>query len=370
MKNSYWSRRFQHGDRVQFLDDSGEVLQLGKVFACGDGFLHFYLENDSELIERLKFTNAVTVRSLENHATVTGQLSVLDHRPSLHDSTNNEERNQESRTSRLVRFRKQCSSFEPEQSPATSLLEIVKPWGEILHLRSLPATIIPILLGCVYALWMNWESSVIAGILGLMGGVLLHSASNLHNDLSDYHWALMNGQAVENYPVNRLDLNPGRVWFVAMALYGLAILPGIPLLYWRGADFLFVGCLGFLIASFYTLHRHFSAQYPVLRDFMMFVLMGPLMAVASSIAVSGHWDLKLAAVAIPVGLFVALILHEDEIHNIPIDRRAGATTLAILLGFRGSKLYYLALTVGGYFAIGLMVILGFAPKLTRHIIPD
>jgi 1,4-dihydroxy-2-naphthoate octaprenyltransferase len=88
------------------------------------------------------------------------------------------------------------------------------------------------------------------------------------------------------------------------------------------------------------------------------------MAVAASIAATGHWDWELCLASLPVGLFIALYLHEKEMYRLPIDRRAGATTLALLLGFEGSKIYYVSLVLMGYAGIAGMVILNLIPNWT------
>jgi 1,4-dihydroxy-2-naphthoate octaprenyltransferase len=126
---------------------------------------------------------------------------------------------------------------------------------------------------------------------------------------------------------------------------------------------LVVGILGFIGASTYSL-ENYGTKYSGLGDFSVFVLMGPLMALGAGIAASGAWSWTLVMVSVPVGFFVALILHGNNIHDIPIDRRAGATTLAIVLGFQASKTYYLLLLFGGYAAVGGLVVFDMAPVST------
>lgn len=354
-----WARRFAEGHTVQFLDGPDSVVQLGEVFTLGDDYMHFLVSPEDPLFDRLKFDNRIQVRSLKTHRTVEGTLSLLDHRPGFFErsvrdvSGKNPEK-------RLVKFQ----PADVDEPGEEAVFDRLSPWPEVLHFRSLPATIVPILLGLFYAALVGWPISAWASVLALTGGILVHLASNLHNELSEFHDALLRNQPVEGNPINEHSLNPGLVWSVAIMLYGVATLAGLPLLWLRGGEFLAVGAVAFMIASFYSLHQHTSTNYAVARDLLMFVLMGPLMAVASAIAVSGHWNLQLVVVALPIGFFVALILHEHEIYSIPIDRRAGATTLAIVLGFKGSKLYYGLLIAAGYLVIGFLTVLDYIPVWT------
>lgn len=342
-----WYTRFSHQDPVQFRDESGGVVELGEVYTAGTEFLQFYVKQDSALLDRLTLSDRVTVRSLRYNHEVTGRLSVVDHQPKLGTGSASE--------GRLLRF-------EPTESPSpTPIRGSLKAWRGVLHLGSLPATIIPILLGILYALWMQWGVQWSLAMMGLAGGALLHLASNLHNEFSDYHFGIRRGDSLNENLINTTNLNPGVVWSVALLMYSLAIVPGIPLLWIRGPSLAVVGLLSFLASSYYSLDYFQGRLTPVIRNVTMTVLMGPLLAVASSLAASGRWDLPLVAVAVPVGLFVNLLLHEEDLNNLPLDRRAGATTLALVLGFEGSKLYYLSLTFAGYLVIGFMVATNLAP---------
>jgi 1,4-dihydroxy-2-naphthoate octaprenyltransferase len=358
-KNLDWTERFPRNERVRFLDDQDDLLQRGRVFSQGNGYVHFLVEPDSAIIERLKFSNDITIKSCSTLKSIPGKLSLMDYENNTYDLSANS--NTDERSKRLLRFEPspEYQTLDKGTTHDTNLLS----WSELFHFQSLSATIVPILLGIVYAIWMDWTVSPIAALLAMLGGVLLHIASNIHNEIADYHQALINGLTIENNPVNQLPASPFSIWFTALVLYGLACLAGLPLVYWRGGTFLALGFLAFLIASYYSLFRE-TGNTAILRDFLMFVLMGPLMATAASLAASGTYDWKLFLVSLPVGLFVALYLHEQKIYNIPIDKRAGATTLAVVLGFNGSKLYYLILILMGYFGIGVLSFLDLIPKWT------
>lgn len=358
-----WTERFPAGERVDLRDGSGELIERVRVFSRGNNFLHFLVSSDSSLVDHLKYSDEVKVASTSTLKKKSGSLSVIDHESTLHDNTSD---NSKEFSKRLLKF--EPKKLEPKSSNYTIEYEKLSSkfydWVELLHLNSLPATAIPIALGIVYAIWMNWSIAPSAAILAFLGGTFLHCASNIHNELSDYHHALINNDPIERSPINQNKLSPFTVWSVALFLYATACMMGLPLIFWRGGSFLAIGTIAFLIASYYSLFRHETTNSAVLRDLSMFILMGPIMSVAASIAVSGRFDWKLVAVSIPVGIFVAVYLHEREIYNIPIDRRAGATTLAMVMGFQWSKVYYQLLVFCGYAGITVLSFVGFIPKWT------
>ncbi|MFB6347445.1 MAG: prenyltransferase [bacterium] len=356
-------RRFCQGERVIIRNSSGKVLKRTTVFARDPNFLHILVPSDDSLVNSLKYSKTVTIHSTRTLLDVEGQLSLIDHELNsyvdIDDDTGSDQY-------RLLQFRP-GSSFDltnKSPTPSHSLIDSISEWSELLHLNSLSATIIPIALGVVYAGWMNWPVSSLAAILALFGGVCLHVASNIHNELSDYHEAISRNGSAEQNLVNQKSIDPVYLWSTSISLYALSCLAGLPLLYWRGSELLTIGTIAFLIASYYCLFQHQSKNRVVIRDLSMFILTGPLMSVAASVAASGHYDWTLVAVSLPVGVFVALYLHEQEIYNIPFDRRAGATTLAMVLGFQWSKIYHLFLLFSGYAFITIMSLLGVIPQWT------
>ncbi|GBD13493.1 1,4-dihydroxy-2-naphthoate octaprenyltransferase [bacterium HR24] len=64
------------------------------------------------------------------------------------------------------------------------------------------------------------------------------------------------------------------------------------------------------------------------------------------------------ALAVPAALLTIAILHGNNFRDIVEDRQAGYSTVAGLLGPRGSSLYYLLLVGGAYAAVLAFVAVG------------
>ena len=81
---------------------------------------------------------------------------------------------------------------------------------------------------------------------------------------------------------------------------------------------------------------------------MVFLLMGPLMALPAYYIQGGSLDWRPFLASLPIACLVTSIMHANDIRDIAHDREAGITTLAMLLGRRKALYLYAALCVGAY----------------------
>ncbi len=89
-------------------------------------------------------------------------------------------------------------------------------------------------------------------------------------------------------------------------------------------------------------------KYRRLGDIIIFLCFGPLLVLGSYFIQTLSLSLHPLLFSIPVGLLTENILHVNNTRDIETDRRAKVFTLAQLLGFRGSYLFYFALIVISY----------------------
>ena len=68
-----------------------------------------------------------------------------------------------------------------------------------------------------------------------------------------------------------------------------------------------------------------------------------------------------------MALLIDAILHANNLRDIEEDRRAGIKTMAILLGTRGSRTFYLLLILGAYVWTGGMVVFGALPAIVLSV---
>jgi 1,4-dihydroxy-2-naphthoate octaprenyltransferase len=194
--------------------------------------------------------------------------------------------------------------------------------------------------------------------------LLLHAGTNVTNEIYD----VRKGIDTITSPRASHALLKGRITereaFVLAAVFFLAATGiGVWLIVERGWLVALFGILGLIGGAGYTappLQYKFHAWGLPL----VFLLMGPLMVIGGYYVVTGEFDWRTIAVAVPVGLLVTAILHGNEWRDIGEDARAGIRTFSIWAGRRVAHFGYLALVVGAYLALSMAVLTKALPPLS------
>ncbi|HET7182384.1 MAG TPA: prenyltransferase, partial [Candidatus Limnocylindrales bacterium] len=234
---------------------------------------------------------------------------------------------------------------------------------EILRPFAYTASVIPVLAGAALAV-VDGAFSPLPFIAALIGGVLLHSGTNIVNEVYD----VRKGVDTIVSPRGSHAIVKGRMTersaFVTAGLaFLLAVVIGLYLIALRGPAIIVLGLLGLIGGWGYTAPP-FQYKYRALGVPLVFLLMGPLMVVGSYFAITGAWSLPALVLSIPVGCLVAAILHGNEWRDIGEDSRAGITTLSSRVGKEWAHYGYVALVLGAYITLGLAVAFRLLPPAT------
>ncbi len=231
---------------------------------------------------------------------------------------------------------------------------------EILRPFAYTASAIPVAAGGALA-FVDGRFDPLLFLLALAGGMLLHSGTNIVNEIYDVR------QGIDTITSPRAShaIVKGRVtergaYALAMAAFALATLLGIALISARGLPIAVLGVLGLAAGYFYTAPP-FQYKYRALGVPLVFVLMGPIMTVGGYFAASGSWSVNALVLSIPVGCLVAAILHGNEWRDISEDTRAGIVTLSSRIGKEFAHYAYLGLILGAYMTLSIAVALHLIP---------
>jgi 1,4-dihydroxy-2-naphthoate octaprenyltransferase len=234
---------------------------------------------------------------------------------------------------------------------------------EILRPFAYTASAIPVLAGGALAV-VDSRFSLLPFLAALAGGMLLHSGTNVINEVYDVR------RGVDTITSPRMShaVLKGRVsergaYAFALGLFAAAVVIGTYLVWLRGPAIVGLGLVGVVAGYTYTAPP-FQYKYRAMGVPIVFLLMGPTMVVGSYFAVTGAWDLRALVLSLPVGLLVAAILHGNEWRDIGEDTRAGIVTLSTRLGRDWAHYGYLALVLGAYVTLGLAVALRWLPSTT------
>ncbi|MGH2512614.1 MAG: prenyltransferase, partial [Candidatus Limnocylindrales bacterium] len=234
---------------------------------------------------------------------------------------------------------------------------------EILRPFAYTASIIPVLAGGAIAA-VDRNFSLVPFLAALLGGVLLHSGTNIINEIYDVRKGIdtiISPRA--SHALLKARLTERQAFAAAIVAFALAVLVGVYLVGLRGPAIIALGLAGLLGGYFYTAPP-FEYKYRALGVPIVFLLMGPLMVVGTYFAVTGTWSATALAASVPVGLLVAAILDGNEWRDINEDSRAGISTLSARIGRERAHYFYVALVLGAYITLGLIVAAGWLPPQT------
>ncbi|HEY7826751.1 MAG TPA: LLM class flavin-dependent oxidoreductase [Candidatus Limnocylindrales bacterium] len=234
---------------------------------------------------------------------------------------------------------------------------------EILRPFAYTASVIPVLTGGAIAV-VDQNFSWLPFLAAMLGGVLLHSGTNIINEIYDVRKGIdtiVSPRA--SHALLKARLTERQAFVAAFVAFALAVLVGVYLVALRGPAIIGLGALGLLGGYFYTAPP-FEYKYRALGVPLVFLLMGPLMVVGTYFAITGTWSSTALAASVPVGLLVAAILDGNEWRDISEDSRAGISTLSARIGRERAHYFYVALVLGAYMALGLSVAIGWLPPQT------
>ncbi|WP_276272013.1 1,4-dihydroxy-2-naphthoate polyprenyltransferase [Haloarcula litorea] len=248
-------------------------------------------------------------------------------------------------------------------STATADVSKRKAWVMAARPQTLPAGAAPVVVGAGLAVHADVFAPVTA-LAALVGALLIQVGTNFAND---YYDAVKGADTDEREGFTRVTagglIEPESVKRAMIATYGLAVVVGIYLVAVGGLPIVVVGLSGIAAGVLYT-GGPFPYGYRGLGDLFVFVYFGLVavtgtyyvQAVASDPAV-GTFPTALPAGSLPLSAVVAslpaaglstAILVVNNIRDRETDRAAGKKTLAVYLGYRWSRVEFLALTGMAY----------------------
>ncbi|MFB6097286.1 MAG: 1,4-dihydroxy-2-naphthoate polyprenyltransferase [Haloferacaceae archaeon] len=232
-----------------------------------------------------------------------------------------------------------------------------KAWLMAARPQTLPAAVSPILVGVGLALH-DGVFAPLPAFAALLGALLLQIGTNFAND---YYDAVKGADTEDREGFTRVTagglIEPPEVKRAMYLTFLAAILVGVYLVVLGGVPILVVGLASVAAGVLYT-GGPYPYGYHGLGDLFVFVFFG-LIAVTGTYYVqavaavaAGTFPLWLpdgtvtataVAASLPVAGIVTDILVVNNVRDLETDREAGKRTLAVLMGYRWSRVEYVAL---------------------------
>lgn len=249
--------------------------------------------------------------------------------------------------------------------PDRSLFSI---WIQAVRAFSFTASSIPVLLGAALAALYPGKVMWILLPVVYIAGLLYHAATNLVNDYFDYKKDVDKDYTFGSSGVIVAGLlAPKKILYGGLLFFAVACGLGVILIAVRGMPILIIGLIGLVGGYFYT-GQPFGYKYVGLGDFLVFILMGPLMVIGSYYSLTGHYHTPVLLISLPVGFLVAAILQANNTRDIKHDTEAGIKTLENVLGHKGAKAAYYFSVSAAYLSVVIMVITKILPLWSLAVV--
>jgi 1,4-dihydroxy-2-naphthoate octaprenyltransferase len=253
-----------------------------------------------------------------------------------------------------------------------------RAWLIAARPQTLPAGASPVAVGAGVAL-QEGVFAPLPALAALVGALLIQVGTNLANDYYDAEKGVDSEDSAGYTRVTQAGLiEPERVKAAMWGTFAAAIGVGFYLAYVGGFPIVLVGLLGIASGVAYA-----GGPYPLgshgLGDLFVFVWFGVVAVVgtyyAQAVAVAGVGPLPLApppgtlppialVASLPAAALSTNILVVNNVRDLEDDRAAGKYTLAVLVGYRWSRVEFLAMLGFAFLApVALWLWFGVGPAV-------
>ncbi|WP_370616363.1 1,4-dihydroxy-2-naphthoate polyprenyltransferase [Mumia sp. Pv 4-285] len=209
--------------------------------------------------------------------------------------------------------------------------------------RTLPAAVAPVVAGtgaAVFADGAVWWKAVVCLFLSLA----LQIGVNYANDYSDGVKGTDDDRVGPMRLVGSGAASAGAVKRAAFVCFGVGAALGLVLAATSGWWLMVVGVAAIAAAWFYT-GGSTPYGYRALGEVSVFVFFGLVAVLGTTYVQVGAFTWPSLAAAIGVGSLACAILVANNLRDIPTDTVSGKRTLAVVLGDRRSRIFFVALMV-------------------------
>lgn len=232
----------------------------------------------------------------------------------------------------------------------------MNPWIAGARPRTLPAAVVPVLVGTAAAAGMNGDIDALKGLViwrfiaALVVALALQVGVNFANDYSDG----VRGTDDDRVGPMRLTgsgtKTPGAVKRAAFLAFGLAAVCGLALAIATSWWLIVVGIAAIAAAWFYTGGPR-PYGYAGLGELFVFVFFGVVATTGSAFVQIERITPLTLLVSVPVGLLATALLVVNNLRDIPGDTVAGKRTMAVRLGDGRTRILYVVLMVAPFITV-------------------
>lgn len=251
------------------------------------------------------------------------------------------------------------------QTKATSQISFMKKWWISMRPFSFPASTMSVVFGTAIGVFYSGsEFKPLYFIFAFVGMAILHAGANILSDVFDFRKGLDKEPTPVSGGVIRGLISQKEALIGATVLLSVGTIIGLILVFLTGISLLYIGIVGLLIGFFYTSGNNINLKYHALGDLAVFLDFGILGSLGAFYVQTGYLSWIPVIWAIPVSLLVIGILHANNWRDIGSDHDGQVSTVANVLGDKGSQSYY-----AGLLFLPFILITGFI-LIPRYILTE
>ncbi len=233
--------------------------------------------------------------------------------------------------------------------------------------KFLTASVLPVIVGTAWGATLAGQFDALAAVLALLATALVHAASNVINDVGDDVTGTDRTNIERIYPytggsrfIQNQIMTAAEMHRWGWTLIAIASVLGLVLALLKGPTVIALGLAGIAIAWAYSAPS-LQLSGKGVGEFFLMIAFGLLPAGGAAWLQSGVFDVVTVLMALPLGIWVMLILWINEVPDRRADAASGKRTLVVRLGLDGARHGYRLLHVLAYAAIVTLVVRGTLP---------
>ena len=220
-------------------------------------------------------------------------------------------------------------------------------WLAAARPQTLTAAVAPVLAGTGAAIG---DGAFAAGpfVAALFGALCLQVGANFANDVFDFERGADAGDRLGPPRATQSGLlTPAAMKLGMWLAFLLALLAGVYLVVMAGWIVVVIGLASIAAGLIYT-GGPWPIGYHALGDAFTFTFFGMVAVVGTYFVQAEAAPGAVWLAAVPLGCTVTAILVANNLRDLATDRAAGKTTLAVVLGDRGTRAWYALLLAAAY----------------------
>lgn len=234
-------------------------------------------------------------------------------------------------------------------------------WYLGARIRTLPVAVVPVAVGSAAAVGAGVAIPLWRALAALVVSLAIQVGTNYANDYSD---GIRGTDSAGRVGPTRLVASglaaTASVKRAAFLAFGLAGLVGLALAAAAGWQLLLVGAASIAAAWFYTGGPR-PYGYAGFGELFVFAFFGVVATVGTTFVLIERVTGVALAASVPVGLLAVALLVVNNLRDIPTDRVTNKRTLAVRIGDRRTRIFYVALLAAAFVTLPLIGGLGSRP---------